>query len=132
MNGKIWKGAAFVAMLLALVMCLSSCSFIDKFAQGVDWSSVFEQVMLQMANTNDDDAPEEIIVVKEVNTEKDTCDYERYQNMSAEEQEKLIDSFESMEAFFAWLNDAQEAHAAHSDAIEIGSNTVIDMSGLAD
>jgi len=139
MNRKNWKSLALVAMLAALILCLSACSFIDNADISIDWANLRASLAAYLkgeivAEPEPTKAPEkEVIVVEEVQTndEKPGCAYEDYQNMSAENQQKFIESFDSMEAFFVWLNDAQEEHEKHSNAIEVGGNTVIDMSELA-
>lgn len=136
MNRKSWKSLALVAMLAALMLCLSACSFIDNANIRIDWAGLRAGLIayLNGATVEPESTPEpekEVIVIKEIETEEPSCDYENYQNMSAEKQQKFIESFDSMEAFFVWLNDAQAEHEKHSNAIEVGSNTVIDMSELA-
>lgn len=56
-------------------------------------------------------------------------DYERYLNMSGEEQTAFIESFGSVEEFFAWLNKAQAEHEAQKPGVDIGSGSV-DLGGL--
>lgn len=56
-------------------------------------------------------------------------DYEKYNAMTGAEQMEFINSFDSIEDFFAWLHKAEaEYDAAHPD-IEIGDDGVVDMTG---
>lgn len=57
-------------------------------------------------------------------------EYDEYMNMSADEQQAFIESFESMEAFMTWFNKAQEEENASDNSIEIGSG-VIDMTQIS-
>lgn len=54
-------------------------------------------------------------------------EYEKYQSMSAEEQMEYMNSFESVDAFFAWYNSAKEEYEAQIPVIEVGDGP-IDMS----
>lgn len=64
-------------------------------------------------------------------TAKPMTDYERYLNMSGDEQTAFIESFDSVEAFFAWLNNAKAEHEAANPDIPIGDGS-IDLGELAD
>ena len=56
-------------------------------------------------------------------------DYEKYNAMTGAEQMEFINSFASIEDFFAWLHKAEaEYEAAHPD-IEIGDDGVVDLTG---
>lgn len=57
--------------------------------------------------------------------------YSQYQAMSATEQQAWFDSFDSVEAFFAWYNEAKAVHDANDDSIIIDGNTNIDMGEIA-
>lgn len=59
----------------------------------------------------------------------DLTDYERYQNMSGEEQMEFINSFDSIEDFFAWLEQAEAEYKAKHPDIEIGDDGVVDLTG---
>ena len=50
--------------------------------------------------------------------------YDDYMNMSAAEQEAFIESFESLDAFMAWFNQAKAEHNANDNSIEVGSGTI--------
>ena len=54
--------------------------------------------------------------------------YENYMNMSGEEQLAFMQSFESMEAFFAWLNAAKAEYEAQNPGIDVGDGN-IDLGG---
>ena len=58
----------------------------------------------------------------------DEVTYEIYQAMTGEEQMVFMDSFESMDAFFAWYNAAKEEYEAKQ--IEIDGTAPIDMSEI--
>lgn len=51
--------------------------------------------------------------------------YEQYNSMSGVDQIAFMNSFDSIEAFFAWLNAAQADYEATNPAIEITGETVI-------
>lgn len=55
--------------------------------------------------------------------------YEQYNNMSGEEQLAFMESFDSVEAFVAWLNAAKADYEASNPPIEI-TGDVIDLSEL--
>ena len=50
--------------------------------------------------------------------------YDAYMEMSGEDQKAFIDSFDSMEEFFNWLNSAREEDAEKNDVIIVGDGTV--------
>lgn len=62
------------------------------------------------------------------NTTVIVTEYEKYCNMSGEEQTAFILSFPSVEDFFAWLNNAKAEHEQLKPDIEIGDGTV-DLGG---
>ena len=55
--------------------------------------------------------------------------YENYMNMSGAEQQAFIESFDSLEAFFVWLNNAKDEDEAKKDVI-IVDDGVIDLGSL--
>lgn len=57
-------------------------------------------------------------------TEKELTEYERYLNMSGDEQMELIQSFESVETFFNWLNNAKAEYEAANPGVKIGDGTI--------
>lgn len=57
--------------------------------------------------------------------------YSQYNAMSAEEQQAWFNSFESVEAFFGWYNNAKAVYEANNEAIIIDGNTSIDISDIA-
>lgn len=64
-------------------------------------------------------------------TEEDKpMDYLTFQSMSGAEQRAFQESFESLDAFFEWYNDAKEAYDKENPPIEVGGNGVIDMEDL--
>ena len=50
--------------------------------------------------------------------------YSDYMNMSAAEQQAFIESFESLDAFMDWFNQAKAEHNANDNSIEVGSGTI--------
>ncbi len=58
-------------------------------------------------------------------------DYETYNALSGTEQLKFYESFETVEAFFAWYNKAKEEYDKKNPAIEVGKDTVVDLGQLA-
>lgn len=56
-------------------------------------------------------------------------EYEQFQNMSPEQQQAYMESFESIEAFFEWLNEAKEAYEKANPPIEVGSG-IIDIGAI--
>ena len=57
--------------------------------------------------------------------------YSQYQAMSAAEQQEWFESFDSVEAFFAWYNNAKAVYDANDDSIIVDGNTSIDMGEIA-
>lgn len=55
--------------------------------------------------------------------------YERFTNMSGEEQAVFIQSFDSVPAFFEWLNTAKEAYKTLNPDIEVGEDGSVDLGG---
>ena len=50
--------------------------------------------------------------------------YSDYMSMSAAQQQAFIESFESMDAFMAWFNQAKAEHNANDNSIEVGNGTI--------
>lgn len=55
--------------------------------------------------------------------------YERYVNMSGEEQAAYIQTFDSVPVFFDWLNTAKEAYETLHPDIEVGEDGSVDLGG---
>lgn len=53
-----------------------------------------------------------------------TTSYQEYMNMSADQQEAFISSFESMDAFMVWFNNAKAEYDSTDGAIDVGSGSV--------
>jgi flagellar basal body-associated protein FliL len=51
--------------------------------------------------------------------------YEEYNALTAEEQEEYFYSFETVEDFFAWYNQAKQEYEDSQDYIEIGGDSDI-------
>lgn len=54
-------------------------------------------------------------------------DYETFRAMTGAEQRAFQESFESIEAFFAWYNAAKEAYEKENPPIEIGGDGVVTL-----
>ena len=50
--------------------------------------------------------------------------------MTGAEQRAFQESFEDLDAFFAWFNAAKEAHEKENPSIEIGGSGEVDLGGL--
>lgn len=78
--------------------------------------------------------PEETTTPAEKNPDtpaKETTEYEKYLAMSGQQQKAFMESFDSIEAFFEWLNEAKAEYEAANPAIEI-DDVVIDLGENAD
>ena len=53
-----------------------------------------------------------------------TTSYQEYMNMSADQQEAFISTFESMDAFMVWFNNAKAEYDSTDGAIDVGSGSV--------
>lgn len=53
-----------------------------------------------------------------------TTSYLEYMNMTADQQESFISSFESMDAFMVWFNNAKAEYDSTGGAIDVGSGSV--------
>ena len=53
--------------------------------------------------------------------------YEEYNALSAEEQEEYFYSFDTVEDFFAWYNQAKQEYENNQDYIEVGGNNDINI-----
>lgn len=51
-------------------------------------------------------------------------DYESFLAMSPEEQQKYVESFESIDQFFAWYNAAKEEYEAANPPIDVGDGNI--------
>lgn len=63
-------------------------------------------------------------------TGKTPTDYEKFQAQSPSEQQKFMESFSSVDAFFAWYNNAKTEHEALNPPIEIGGGGEVDLGKL--
>lgn len=62
-------------------------------------------------------------------TAQDQMDYEKFHNMSARKQQAFMESFDSLDQFFAWYNQAKAAYEAANPPIDVGDGN-IDMGDL--
>ena len=53
--------------------------------------------------------------------------YEQYNALSAEEQEEYFNSFDTVEEFFAWYNQAKQEYENNQDYIDVGGNNDINV-----
>ena len=60
----------------------------------------------------------------------DEVTYEDYNNMTPAQQVEFFNTFESMEAFVKWYNEAKAAYDAEHGAIEIGGNGSVDLGDI--
>ena len=61
------------------------------------------------------------------NAQKSPLTYVEYNNLSAEEQEEYFNSFENIDEFFKWYNQAKQAYEEEQERIEMDGNTDIDI-----
>ena len=61
--------------------------------------------------------------------DSDAVTYEEYMQMTATEQRDYMESFESVDAFFAWYNAAKAEYDAQNPDIEVGNGS-IDMGDI--
>lgn len=57
-------------------------------------------------------------------------EYERYMNMSAEDQEAYFNSFASPAEFFDWYNKAKQEYEDSRNVIEVGPDATIDLGNI--
>lgn len=50
--------------------------------------------------------------------------YEDFMNMSSEQQQNFVDSFSSMDDFFAWYNSAKAVYEQENPPIEVGDGVI--------
>lgn len=62
---------------------------------------------------------------------KEPSDYEKYVNMSGDQQAAFIESFGSPEAFFAWLNNAKAEYTVNNPGV-IVDDGVIDLEEITE
>lgn len=62
---------------------------------------------------------------------ENSTEYERYNNMSGEEQVAFMESFESPEAFVAWYNAAEAEFNAETAPIIIGADATVNLGNLS-
>lgn len=70
--------------------------------------------------------PVETVPAEEVGISiEEKTEYEKLLEMSGEEQQAFMESFESLEAFFAWLEEAKAEYEAKNPGIEIGTDGIV-------
>lgn len=62
---------------------------------------------------------------------KEQMGYEEFQNMSAAEQQAFMGTFENLDLFFAWYNQAKAEYEAANPPIDVGDGSV-DIGDLID
>lgn len=55
---------------------------------------------------------------------KPQTEYEKFQNMNAQEQQDYMNSFGSVDDFFNWYNGAKEEYDASRDEIQVGGDSI--------
>lgn len=72
--------------------------------------------------------PAETVPAENVGTVvEEKTEYEKLLEMSGDEQQKFMESFDSLPAFFEWLENAKAEYESKNPAIEIGSDGVINI-----
>jgi hypothetical protein len=56
--------------------------------------------------------------------------YEEYNALSAEEQQEYFNSFDNIDDFFAWYNQAKKEYEDAQDRIEINGSSDINIGGI--
>lgn len=86
----------------------------------------------ETTNENEEDSTEgnevlmETVPVEEIGTVvAEKTEYEKLMEMSGEEQQEFMESFESLDAFFAWLETAKAEYEAKNPGIEIGGDGIV-------
>ena len=69
------------------------------------------------------DATEPAAKPTEAPEDNGEMNYDKYMSMSAKEQSDYMNSFESVDAFFAWYNAAKAEHDAQNPDIEVGDGS---------
>ena len=67
------------------------------------------------------------VKVKPQKPNKEITSYEKYQNMTAEEQKAFYNSFDNDDAFFEWYNNAKEEYNNSRNETIIDGNTNIEL-----
>ena len=76
------------------------------------------------AATTEPTIPEETKPVADDVTPQQLTEFEKYNAMSGEEQMAFMQSFETIEAFFTWLNNAKAEYEAANPGIEISGGEI--------
>lgn len=74
--------------------------------------------------------PDDASTSQTINPATGSTAYEAYSSMSGQQQMDFMNSFGSMEEFFAWYNNARAEYETLHPSIEIGSDGTIDLSGV--
>lgn len=91
---------------------------------GEDKEKTSEEEDTEQAEENT--TPPETVPAEEVgNSAEEKTEYEKLLEMSGEEQQAFMESFESLDAFFAWLEEAKAEYAAKNPGIEIGEGGIV-------
>lgn len=51
-------------------------------------------------------------------------DYEKFHNMSGKEQQSFMETFDNLDLFFAWYNQAKAAYEAANPPIDVGDGNI--------
>ena len=71
--------------------------------------------------------PSDSHITQKSETGAELTEYEKYMEMSGADQKVYMESFDSIEAFFNWLQNAKAEHEAANPSIEIGVDGKIDI-----
>lgn len=92
-----------------------------------DQSDISEEIK---PNNPEIDVPKESIVVPDTTLPSEEpsvvekSEYEIYQSMSGREQKEYMESFDSIDAFFDWYNNAKEEYEANNKGIVVGGGSI--------
>lgn len=153
MNRKEMKikfpAVALLAVLMAMMFLLSGCSMLGGIRGAGNGEATPEATAELTADPSADPSAEptgaptgdstaaatNAPTEKPVATKKPSAgasDYERYQNMSKEQQVEFYNSFSDPMDFFAWFDKAQQEYESQRDVIELDGNTNIDLGEILD
>lgn len=90
----------------------------DKDVKNTEATSGTEPIKESTEKEDDQNKQQESSTVTEMS------DYEKYINMSGDEQAAFIESFSSVASFFEWLNNAQAEYEASIPKTEIDGDTL--------
>ena len=114
------KNQRFLALALVLILLLAGCGA-EVPVNTTEASEPATTAETQVVETT------EPIRIPDL----EQLDYESFHDLSAEDQQAILESFTDIEAFFVWYNQIKAEYEAAHPAIEIGDG-VVDMGDLMD